>query len=189
MNTKLAVSNICSALYPPTIGSKVIQREKFFDGAVAAIEKYDFSSGNIPGQGFLTVPELIPYVSAGVGPKSDNPNHYVCREHRGVVSAYLKREYASKATGCALVIYDKPAYFKDPDITPDEKRRIDSEGATHVLVAVLAYAGPDSPLPPYRLVWNLAGGNREAAVWTADEIRAKAKAAIAYDNAWSTVAD
>jgi hypothetical protein len=54
---------------------------------------------------------------------------------------------------------------------------------------VLGFAGPESPLPPYRLVWNLAGGNLEAALWTAEEIHAKAKAAIDYDNEWSTVAD
>jgi hypothetical protein len=106
-----------------------------------------------------------------------------------VVSAYLKREFAEKVEGCALIVYMKEAYLRDPDVTPVEASRIDSEGASHVLVAVLGFAGPESPLPPYRLVWNLAGGNLEAALWSAEEIHAKAKAAIAYDNEWSTVAD
>jgi hypothetical protein len=106
-----------------------------------------------------------------------------------VVSAYLKREFAEQATGCALVVYTRDAYFRDPDVTPAEAARIDSESPTHVLVAVLGFAGPESPLPPYRLVWNLAGGNLEAALWSAEEIHAKAKAAIEYDNQWSTVAD
>jgi hypothetical protein len=113
----------------------------------------------------------------------------VCREHRGVVSAYLRREFAAPVTGCALVVYTRKAYFQDPDVTPAEAARIDALDPTHVLVAVLAFAGPKSPLPPYRLVWNLAGGNNEALLYTADEIRAKAKEAIDYDNDWSPVAD
>jgi hypothetical protein len=130
----------------------------------------------------------IPFVSAGVGPRSKNPQDYVLREHRGVVSAYLKREFAALVTGVALVVYTREAYVRDPDVTREEAERL--HDATHIIVAVLAYAGPEaSPLPPYRLVWNLAGGNREAATYTADEIRGKAKAAIDFDNAWSTVAD
>jgi hypothetical protein len=77
---------------------------------------------------------------------------------------------------------------RDPDVAYDDVARI--ENATHVLVAVLAYAGPaDPPLTPYRLVWNLGGGNREAALYTADEIRAKAKDCIDYDAYWAVVAD
>jgi hypothetical protein len=60
---------------------------------------------------------------------------------------------------------------------------------THVLVAVLAFAGPQSQLSPHRFAANLAGGNHEAQAWTADEIRAKAKDIMAYDNEWVTVAD
>ena len=67
--------------------------------AEEAIAKHDFLYDRVPGQGAIECPELVPFVSAGVGRRSDNPNHYVCREHRGVVSAYLKREYAEKATG------------------------------------------------------------------------------------------
>jgi hypothetical protein len=56
-------------------------------------------------------------------------------------------------------------------------------------VAVLAFAGPKAPLPPIRLVHNLAGGNKEAATWTADEIRAEAVEIRAYDETWAVVAD
>jgi len=182
-------SDICSALNENTIGSKVIDQPEFAVVMARAVAAYDFSQARIPGQGFIMIPEAVPFVSAGVGPRSKNPNDYVLREHRGIVSAYLKREFAAQVSGCAIVIYTKDAYLRDPDVTSAEAERINTNGATHVLVAVLAFAGPDSPLPPYRLVWNLAGGNREAATWTADEIRSKAKAAIDYDNAWVTVAD
>ncbi len=188
---KIAVSDICSALKSEAIGTRVMDDAGFTKVAMAAIEAYDFSKARVPGQGFIVCPELVPFVSAGVGPRSTNPKDYVLREHRGIVGAYLKREFAAQATGCALVVYTKDAYLADPDVEHANKEagRIASLDPTHVLVAVLAFAGPESPLPPYRLVWNLAGGNREAALYTADEIRSKAKAAIDYDNAWVTVAD
>jgi hypothetical protein len=186
---RIIASNICSALNHPAIGSRVTNIAKFYEVMEAAVAAHDFTKDRVPGQGFIVVPEAVAYVSAGVGPRSKNPQDYVLREHRGVVGAYLKREFAAQVTGCALVIYTKEAYLKDPDVTAEEAEVIQLTEATHVLVAVLAFAGPDSPLPPYRLVWNLAGGNREAATWTADEIRSKAKAAIDYDNAWVTVAD
>jgi hypothetical protein len=188
-NVKLSISDICSALKPVTIGTKVTAPDYFMDVAVMMVSAHDFTKDRVPGQGFIQCPSAVPFVSAGVGKKSPDPARYVCREHRGVVSAYLKREYAEPCSGVALVAYTRDAYFRDPDVTPAEAARIDSESPTHVLVAVLGFAGPESPLPPYRLVWNLAGGNLEAALWSAEEIHAKAKAAIAYDNEWSTVAD
>jgi len=57
------------------------------------------------------------------------------------------------------------------------------------VVAVLASAGPRAPLGVGRFVANLAGGNNEASVWSGDEIRAKAREIVAYDDAWCVVAD
>jgi hypothetical protein len=186
---KIAFSNICSANRSEAIGSKIVNDEIFCDLTGKAIAEYDFASARIPGQGFIHLPkEANVSVSAGVGPRSKNPRDFVLREHRGIVTPYLKREFAAPVTGVALVVYTRDAYIKDPDITPEEVERIGT--ATHVIVAVLAYAGPESsPLPPYRLVWNLGGGNLEALTYTADEIRAKAKEAIEYDNLWVSVAD
>jgi len=65
---------------------------------------------------------------------------------------------------------------------------LDSD-ATHVVVAVLAAAGPKPPFSPFRLVANLAGGNNEAKKWTADEIRLTAVGVLAYDENWVVVAD
>lgn len=186
---RIAAADIVSAFNDHTIGSKVTDPTNFMAVAATAIRAFDFASQRVPGQGFILCPEAVPFVSAGVGPRSKNPSDYVCREHRGIVSAYLRREFAAPVTGCALVVYTRDAYFRDPDVTPAEAARIDALSPTHVLVAVLAFAGPESPLPPYRLVWNLAGGNLEAALWSVEQIHAKAKAAIEYDNAWSPVAD
>jgi hypothetical protein len=120
---------------------------------------------------------------------------YTLRLYRGRVSAFLKRKHAAATESLHCVVYTRQAYFDDPDITPEEMARIvavdllNGRPVTHVLVAVLASAGPQSQLGPYRFTANLAGGNHEAQVWTADEIRAKARAIMAYDQAWQTVAD
>lgn len=186
---KILAADILTALKSDTIGSKVTNDSGFIDAACRAIAAYDFEKQRVPGQGFIMCPDAVPFVSAGVGPRSADPKHYVCREHRGVVGAYLRREFAAPVTGCALVVYTTKAYLADPDITPAEAARVTESEATHVLVAVLAFAGPESPLSPYRLVWNLGGGNNEALAWSADEIRAKAKASIDYDTLWVPVAD
>lgn len=191
---RLIPSNIVSAFDSQTIGTKVtpFHVAAFMQMAKDAIAKYDFAAQRVPGQGFIVLPEeATQVVGAGVGKRTSNEYNYVCREHRGIVSAYLKRKYAAECTGVAIVVYTKEAYLADPDtVGTDEYARVEAIGCTHVLVAILAFAGPNPPaLPAYRLVWNLAGGNKEALVWTADEIRAKAKAAIDYDNEWVTVAD
>ena len=89
-----------------------------------------------------------------------------------------------------MVVYTREAHLADPDVVanPTEAARISSD-TTHVIVAVLASAGPSSPLTPFRLVANLTGGNVEALLWTADEIRARAREAFAYAAEWDVVAD
>lgn len=88
-------------------------------------------------------------------------------------------------------MYTAEAYLSDPDVAGDEAevRRIQRSGCTHVLVAVLASAGPKSPYSPERFVSNLAGGNKEALTWSAEEIRQKAAEVTAYAREWSVVAD
>jgi hypothetical protein len=187
----LVASNICSALnLESAIGSRVTDAVEFFRTVTPIIGAHDFTGGPVPGQAVLQVPEAVPFVSAGVGPRSPRPEDYVLREHRGRVDAYLKREFAAKATSCAVVVYTRDAYFRDPDISPAEATRIDAANPTHILVALLASTSPTtSPLSPYRFVWNLAGGNREAETWTAKEIRTKALTILAYDKEWAPVAD
>ncbi len=182
-------SNIVTAFDDKTIGSKVTNHEAFHGVMLSAVERYDFETARIPGQGFVHCPEAVPFVVAGVGRKSTDASRYQCREHRGHVGAYLKREFASPVEGVALIVYTKDAYLKDPDIEKDEFIRIYESQVSHVLVAVLAFAGDKPTLTPHRFVQNLAGGNREALDWTADEIRAKASEISTYGSDWSMVAD
>lgn len=195
------MSDICTAFNPlNVIGSKVTNARLFVSVLREAIKVHDFAADRIPGQGFIEIPDAIPFVSCGVGRPSSDPNHYVLREHRGHVSAYLKREFAAPAESCAAVVYTEAAYFADPDVTAEETERVKTQvslsqdigghiGEIYVVVAVMASAGPSSSLSAHRFTANLAGGNREAQVCTADEIRAKAREIVDYENKWTTIAD
>lgn len=190
MIIEISHSNILTAFNDKAIGSKVTDHYTFNHLLIEAIGNHNASKDRQPGQHFIVLPHLAcKCVSSGVGPASNNPYDYVLRFHREKVSAYLRRERAAPTESVACVVYTLDAYLKDPDATPEESKRISSEQPTHVLVAVLASAGPPSPLTPFRLVHNLAGGNLEAQLYTADEIRAKAKESLTYHNAWSTTAD
>lgn len=188
---RIETSNIVTAFNNEAIGTKVTDSETFMAILADAIKAHDFSKDTVPGQGFLLLPDAVPFVSAGVGPRSTNPNDYVCRLHRSRVDCYLKREFAAPVEGCAAVVYSLAAYLADPDLEgeTEEIKRITDLNPAYVIVAVLAFAGPKAALSPYRLTANLAGGNLEAQVWDADKIRQVAKDSKSYDDAWATVAD
>lgn len=199
----LLISDIVTAFDEFTIGSKVVDPKGFVEAAKKAVAEHDFTKDRIPGQGFVPCPAAIPFVSAGDALKTTNPDDYIPALHRGQVGLYLKRRLAGETQFCALVVYTLDAYLKDPDVTSQESERLmhevmeghfggsdwkKTEASSYVLVAILASSGPEAPLSPYRFVHNLAGGNREALVWTADEIRAKAKDILAHANSYTAVA-
>jgi len=184
-------SDICTALRKENvIGSKVLDWPKFYAGLVQAIADHDPSKDRVTGQHFIILPKALhKTVSAGDGPKSDDPKDYVIRKHREGPKMFLKREKAGKVQFLAVVVYTIGAYLSDPDITKEERDKLAGTVITHVVVAVIASSGPEAPLTPFRFVHNLAGGNKEALVWTADEIREKAHAIRDYWTKWSVVAD
>lgn len=191
-------SDICSAYTSyPAVGSQITNWIEFRRVLEEAVAGHDFTKDRVPGQGFIALPEAIPFVSSGVGRPSQDPSHYTLRLYRGKVSAFLLREYAAPVESCHVVVYTREAYLADPDVTIEEATRVSSSSihfrapylVTHVLVAVLAASGPSSQLGAHRFTANLAGGNHEAQLWTADEIRAKARDIMAYDHEWDTVAD
>ena len=187
---KIEKSNIVTAFDKKTIGSKVVNPSKFEGFLAEAIRQNDPSKDRVPGQHFISMPaESFGTVSAGVGVRTVNPGDYILREYRGQVDVYLRREFAAPVESLAVVVYTVEAYLADPDVSPDEADRISGSGASHVLVAVLASAGPRAPLSPKRFVHNLVGGNREAMAWSADEIRAKAVESKTYHDQWCVVAD
>lgn len=190
MSVVIGVSSVVRAFDASCVGSKVLDPQKFIDVIATIIETFPFDAQPHPGQGFVAADAALPYVSPGVGPRSQNADDFVLWSWRGRVDAFLKRKFAPPAETCNLIVYTIDAYERDPQVERDEIEKLRAEGATHVLVAVLAGAGPKNmPILPHRLVANLAGGNNEALKWSADEIRTKARAAIEYDNNWCVVAD
>lgn len=187
---KFAVADICSAFEDQAIGTRVLcNPEGFLAILEAALATYDTSGDRVPGQHFVRLPCIPSQLSAGVGKRTDNPDDYVLRAYRGQVHAFLKRDHAAPVTGCNVVLYTLEAYKVDPDVTPKEYARVASNNPTHVIVAILAHAGPPSKMSAHRFVANLAGGNNEALTYTADDIRAMAKDIVAYHDEWTTVAD
>ena len=183
-------ADICSAFEAETIGSKVIAHAQFLDLLAFAVSKHDTSKDRIPGQMFIRLEGAANnMVSCGVGRPINDPDAFVLKSYRGKVSAFLRREFAAPTQQTAVVLYTLDAALNDPDATTEENERLKASGATYVIVAVLATAAETSALSPHRFVANLAGGNHEAQVWTADEIRAKAKEIISFDNLYATVAD
>jgi hypothetical protein len=189
---KIINANIVTAFNEKDIGTKVVNASGFRAHLADAVGSCDFESQRVPGQAFLTLPEAAyKTVSAGVGKRTLNEEDFVCRDYRGKVGAFLKRAHAAPVEGLAAVVYTTAAYLSDPDIAGDveEVKRVEESGATHVLVAPLAFAGPKAPYPAWTLIHNLAGGNKEALEWSADEIRAKAAETEAYWSEWAVVAD
>ena len=189
---KFINANILQAFDDTAVGTRVVQPYLFMRHLSAAVAVFDFDAQTTPGQGFVSLPkEAFSSVSAGVGKQRDDPSAYVLRSWRGSVGAYLKREHAAPVESLAAIIYTTDAYLADPDVArdSDEVSRVEATGASHIIVAVLAFAGPKAPLSPGRLVSNLAGGNKNALAWNADTIREKAKESAAYAAEWSVVAD
>lgn len=186
------ISCILSAFNDSTIGTKVTDRKTFLTLLTEAMKSYDAANDRVEGQHFVMLPpEAYESVSAGVGHKTENEDDYLVRVHRGQPSAYLKREHAAEVEGLAVIVYTQAAYLSDPEIAgmDDEIRRIQDSACSHVIVAVLAFAGPKAPLSPTRLVSNLAGGNKEVDKWDKDEIVTKATESKNYYDTWCVVAD
>lgn len=186
----IGIWNLFTKFDAKTVGTKVTNPRKFLEGLQEAVERFDFSICRQPGQGVIKLSDFYcNMVSAGVGLRTDNPEDYIARVHRGKVGVYLKRKFAVPADSVSAVVYTSDAYVNDPESTKEEIERVKSNNYTHILVDVLASAGPTSPLTPWRFVCNLAGGNNEALDWTGDEIRDMAKEIVEYYNRWCMVAD
>lgn len=205
MKNNIVNANIVTAFNARAIGTKVTRAAQFYELLDQAISDHlfpvesDRAEGIVKGQAFIMLPEPAQAtVSAGVGrrqvtllPAQESlpASAFVAREHRGRVGLFLKRQFAAAVENVAAVVYTKEAYLADPDVAGDSDERARVANATHVLVAILAFAGPKAPLSPVRFVHNLAGGNKNTAGLSGDSIRKQAEEIKAYDDAWCVVAD
>lgn len=186
---KLSVADIVTAFDERTVGSKVIDHSLFMKNLISAIENFDWQTCNFPGQAYIELP-INSGVSSGNAKRSDNPEDYVVRKYRDRIRMFLKRPAYNPVTHLAVVVYTLDAYLNDPDVSKEEFDRISGENPSHVLVAVLASSGKPAKMSVYTFVRNLAGANNEAMIWTADEIREKAKEIIDdINDSFMTVSD
>ena len=184
---KFGISKICSAFEDQAIGSRVLNRGGFLAALEIAVS--DHASNKVDwvlGQHTVSMPESVnSLVSSGVGLCAGvTPDDFVLREHRGVVSAYLRRDRAIQPhEDIKVIVYTAAAYVADPEVDPSE---FEGSDVSHVIVAVLAGS---SPLTPARFVSNLAGGNMEAVLWGLEEVTDKSKEIDGYWKKWRVVAD
>ena len=195
----IALSNLVTCFNLTTIGTKVVDRDAFMEILYAAVADYDFTAedsanGVVKGQGFVGLSdEAISTLISGVGKHTHQPEDYVVRKHRGSVGLFLKREKAETPTGVAAIVYTREAYLADPEVQEEveEAQRIEQSDCTHVLVAVLAFAGPKAPVGFVRFVKNLAGGNKAYTPesTTHEALIKEAKTVEEYHDTWCTVSD
>ena len=179
----------CTAFRNEAIGTLVTNPQAFMDALTEAIRNFDWSTCRAEGQAFIPLPEAKEFVSSGSGKRTNNPNDFVVRAHRGRVDAYLKRENAAPIKSLNVVVYTCDALSHDPQVVEEGRHQGYDPETTHIIVAVLASSVDKAPYGSFRLVSNLAGNNNEALAWSAEEIRAKAEATLAYEKEWATVAD
>lgn len=174
----------------PCVGTRVTNFRALDELITGALETHDASKDRAPGQHYIVLPAVAcQYVSCGVGRRTASPEDYHVVVHRGRAEALLKREKAAPATSVAVVVYTLDAYLSDPDVTAKDRAEMLDLRPTHVVVAILAAAGPPSELSPVRFVHNLAGGNNEARTWNLGEVVCLAQRVRDYDNEWCVVAD
>jgi hypothetical protein len=181
----------CTAFSEKAIGSKVVLTH-IFDGFLRkAIHNHDKEKDDTPGQHYVMLPnDALEAVSSGVAPRSENEEDFVHRMHRGRMTSMMKRDLAAPVESLGVLVFTTEAFLADPDVEEEEDARIRESGATHVIVAVHANAGPKpASYTPYRLVHNLAGGNNDVAAWDMDKVHNVAKETLEFDDAWCVVAD
>lgn len=202
---KISDSSIITAFDAATIGTKVIDKSGYRAALAKAVTDFEFPEN---GQAFITFPESAhAFVSAGVAkldPLCDEA--LFVKTWRGQRHICAPRSVAAPVEALHAVVYTLNAYKNDPDAEGDTdeartmRKQIDAfdrDGVTHVLVAVLAFAGPKAPFSPHALLHNIAGGNNEFLPKTnaaADavllhKIIGHAKDTLDYARDWVLVAD
>lgn len=185
---KLAISNVCAAFSSgPVVGTRALPT--LLPIIEKAVVSHDQSKDQVAGQYVIALPPgATLHVQSGIGFRTKNDSDYIVRVWRGRAECFLKREHSVTATGVTAIVYTREAYAKDPDVSAEELESIGD--CTHVVVAVLASAGPEHcPAAPWTFVHNLAGGNNGELAMNANQIRSKAETIEFYYSVWCVVAD
>jgi hypothetical protein len=192
MRMKIVTSNIVTAFEGKTVGTRVLYPEAFMEAIYEALRRnpaIQKEGGMLQLEG-SHIPELV---TSGVARREGLSVHtdFVVREHRGEVCLFAKREKATKCENVGVIIYTLQGYLDDPEVSKEEAQRVTNSQATHILVAVLASAGPKPPLTSHRFVRNLAGGNNyhRGEDYCIEDAREEAAEITSWEQDWIVVAD
>ena len=183
-----------------TVGTKVLAQAGFLEHLTTAIENEhggDFDSR------FLELPrDAFPLVRAGVASLEGlTQDDLHIRKYRDEWGIFANSKKAAIVEGLSCLVYHLDGYTADPEADEEHVSTLRDKGTTHVLVAILAAAGPETPLSSHRLVRNIAGGNK---AWTPEallpgddvgilnlltKISREAIKTVGYEKNWIVVAD
>jgi hypothetical protein len=171
-----------SAFEDATVGSKVIDSPAFFSYLEEALP-------NINRKYVPMLEESFKTTLGGVGkiPTLMSPEKSQVATHRKEKGLYLAREYACEVSGLGVIVYTYDEYANDAQGVPHDLAKM--EGCTHVIVAVLAAAGPEPPVSPKRFLANIAGGNKDFMGLTYAEYAEMAEEVLDYAECYMPVAE
>ena len=158
----IGISSIVRCFDETCVGTKVTNREAFMTALEQALKRHDSKKDEQPGQHCIDLPGTEGFLSGGVGHHTSLSEDYVVRFWRRELNHYLRREKAEPVTGALVVVYNREAFGKDPEVNGAAfAEAFPTEDVTHCIVAILGFAGPKSPVSPIRFTMNLAGANNE----------------------------
>lgn len=195
MNQSLvAFANSCTASRSgPIIGSRILDREAFLEAASRAIIACLGSDNPRRFDGCTALcPEALPFVTSGVGLRSDDPEAYVVRAGPQGVEMYLKRLYESPSHRCLLRVNAREHYFAyQPAANPlhAEERRLllDNPAIRYLITEVEAAPGMILPTSFKEVTYALA--QCDPFFLNPSLLQQLSKASIAYWKKWCVVAD
>lgn len=177
----------CGAFGPHPVGTKALEPDIVLSAIRTAVEEYNWE-GCENGKGFISLPEsMIPLVRSGCGKHTGKVADYHVRIWRGNPEVFLRPEFAGPCTGVAALVYTRAAFEADPQTTEKDLEAV--ADSTHILVALIAFCGPQPKPGAWRFLVNLSGGNNDYIAATKEKLVAWAVAAVEYNQTWATVAE
>jgi hypothetical protein len=194
MTINVKVSSFAIQFNETGVGSRVLDRARLIDFTSKRLETYKFpveGDDNFvnEGEGVMPLNEALETVGSGTASRAD------CEEadifphvHRDVEEMFASRDKACKAEGLSMVMYTWANYSSNNGVKPEEKLSLaEGEEPTHIIVAVLASAGPDPQVSEVRFLANLEGGKYDNMSFEEQDVLADK--VIAYNEKWITVCD
>ncbi|KKW28677.1 MAG: hypothetical protein UY72_C0064G0005 [Candidatus Uhrbacteria bacterium GW2011_GWD2_52_7] len=175
------------------VGYKIPDLEAFIAAVKDAFVNPDLNEVT-PGEFVISKPEISRLVKPGIGKRSNNPEDYVLRNHRGKVGAFLKREFAIPYADYNVIIWTLPRFSKESTESPsdfEDLTKFMKSGCTHALVGAKAAS---AVVDAEDFVRNIMDTPRQDFFThpfevLVDDVRNSAQRVTTFYDMWSLVAD